>query len=187
MTLPRHHQQMTEHTLEAPKGWPSPSAVDIVAKFCPTQLAAVTGGVAYAGRTAHLNSSGNYEFGVTDRSMAMWLFQNSDDPDVSNDGGAPATDVGAWQAVAPVGGIMALVAAGAYELATTEFDTAQTYAPNDTLTAATGTTLATCGVLTNQSAVPYTNPVCGVVSRGKTTNAHGKSELWFWPVYLPVA
>lgn len=187
MAVPRHLQQMTVHTLEAPKGWPSPYAVDFTTEFDATQLAAITGNVAYAGRTVHLNASGNYEFGVANRSMGMWLFQNSDDPDVENNGGNPASDVGAWQAVAPTGKLTALVAAGAYELATTEFDTSKTYAPNDTLTAATGTTLATAGVLTNASATPYTNPVCGVVSRGAVTNAHGQSELWFWPVYIPVA
>jgi len=187
MAVPRHLQQMTVHTLEAPKGWPSPYAVDFTTVFDATQLGAITGGVAYAGRTVHLNSSGNYEFGVTNRSMAMWLFQNSDDPDVENNGGDPATDVGCWQAIAPTGQLTALVAAGAYELATTEFNAALGYFPNETLTAATGTTLATAGVLTNAAAVPYTNPVCGVVSRGKQLNAHGMYELWFWPVYLPVA
>lgn len=184
MAVPR---QMTEHALEGLKGWPRPHAVDFHAKFSAAQLAAISGGVAFAGRVVHLNGSGQYEFGITDRSMALFLFQNSDDPDVENPGGDPATVSGAWVPVAPTGQIMALVATGAYELASTEFDTAQTYAPNDTLTAATGTTLATAGVLTNQSAVPYTNPVCGVVSRGERTNSHGKQELCFWPVYCPVA
>lgn len=188
MAVPR---QMTAHTLEAPKGWPSPHAVDFQAKFDSTQLGAVSGGVAFAGRVVHLNNSGDYEFGIGNRHMPLFLFQNSDDPDVENDGGDAATVANAWVAIAPTGKMLALVAAGAYELASTEFDTTQTYNPNDCLTAATGTTLATCGVLTNQSAVPYTNPVCGVVSRGRTPtsakNAHGQPELYFWPVYLPVA
>jgi hypothetical protein len=188
MAVPR---QMTAHTLEAPKGWPSPHAVDFSAAFDATQLATVTGGVAFAGRVAHLNNSGDYEFGIGDRDMAIFLFNNSDDPDVENPGGDPATVAGAWIAVAPTGKMMGLVAAGAYELATTEFDATQTYNPGDCLTAVTGTTLATAGVITNQTAVPYTNPVCGVVSRGRTStsanNSHGQPEVFFWPTYLPVA
>jgi len=188
MAVPR---QMTAHTLEAPKGWPNPHAVDFAAKFSAAQLAAVSGGVAFAGRVVHLNNSGEYEFGVGNRHMAIFLFNNSDDPDVENPGGDPATIAGAWIPVAPTGKMMGLVAAGAYELASTEFDSARTYNPNDCLTAVTGTTLATCGVLTNASATPYTNPVCGVVSRGRTSssakNSHGVAELYFWPVYLPVA
>lgn len=184
MVAPR---QMTAHTLEALKGWPSPHAVDFPAKFSATQLAAISGNVAFEGRVVHLNDSGEFEFGISGKQMALFLLQNSDDSDVENDGGDPATVAGAWVPIAPTGVMSGLVAAGAFELASTEFDSAQTYAPNDTLTAATGTTLATAGVLTNQSAVPYTNPVCGVVSRGKRLNSHGKYELCFWPVYLPVA
>lgn len=188
MPVPR---QMTAHTLEAPKGWPSPHAVDFAAPIASSVLAAISGGVVYAGRVAHLNNSGEFELGVGDRHMAIFLFQNSDDPDVENPGGDPATVAGAWVAVAPTGKVNGFVAAGAYELGSTEFDSTRTYYPNDCLTAVTGTTLATAGVLTNASAVPYTNPVCGVVSRGRTptssSNSHGQAELYFWPVYLPVA
>jgi hypothetical protein len=173
--------------LNAAKGWPNPHAVDFATTFDSSQLAAISGNIAFAGRVVHLDSAGKYRFGVANRHMAMFLFQNSDDPDVSNYGGDPASEAGAWVPVAPTGKIMALVACGAYELESTEFDTVQTYAPNQTLTAATGTTLATAGVLTNQSATPYTNAVCGVVSRGKYTNSYGRSVLAFWPVYLPTA
>lgn len=49
MATPR---QMTSHTLEAIKGWPSPHAVD----FAATLSANVTnnGNAVYAGRVAHL-------------------------------------------------------------------------------------------------------------------------------------
>lgn len=180
-------RKMTTHTLNPAKGWPRPSALDFATTFNTTQLAAITGGVAFAGRCVHLDSAGQYRFGVANRQMAMFIFQNSDDADVSNYGGDAATEVGVWVATAPTGKMMALVAVGAYELETTEFDDTQAYAPNQTLTAATGTTLATAGVLTNQSAVPYTNAVCGVVSRGELTNSFGKQVLCFWPVYLPTA
>src|SRR5690348_1479113 len=98
MTVPR---QMTAHGLDGLKGWPSPHALDFSAPFSPSQLAAISGGVAFAGRCVHLNSSGQYEFGIANRQMPLFLFQNSDDPDVSNEGGDPSTVAGAWVPVAP--------------------------------------------------------------------------------------
>ena len=189
MPVPR---QMTAHTLEAPKGWPSPHAVDYQAAFDATQLGAISGNVAFAGRCVHVANDGEFEFGVTGRQMPMFLFQNSDDPDVENPGGDPATVAGAWIAIAPTGKINAFVAAGAYELASTEFDATQTYNPNDVLYAATGTTLATAGVLTNQGIGGAFWPAVagvGVVSRGRSStsaaNSHGVAEVHFWPQYLP--
>lgn len=188
MPVPR---QMTAHTLEAPKGWPSPHAVDFSTKFDATALGSISGGVAYAGRCVHLNNSGEYEMGVTGTQMPMFLFNNSDDYDVENPGGNPASVAGAWVAIAPTGKMLALVAKGAYELASTEFLNSTTYNPNDLLYAPTGTTLATSGVLTKtggSGAYPATSPV-GVVSRGRSTssanNSHGVAELYFWPIYLP--
>jgi len=190
MPVPR---QMTEHRLEAPKGWPSPHAVDFAAPMAASVLANISGGVVYAGRCVHLNNSGEYELGVTGYQMPLFIFNNSDDPDVENPGGDPATRVGAWVAIAPTGKMMALVAKGAYELATTEFNTTLTYNPNDSLYAPTGTTLATSGVLTNaggDGAATYPDEtIVGVVSRPRTPsttrNSHGEHELFFWPVYLP--
>lgn len=188
MPVPR---QMTAHTLEAPKGWPAPHAVDFQAKFNATALSSISGNVAYAGRVVHLNNSGEFELGVTGTQMPLFLFNNSDDPDVENSGGNPATVAGAWVPIAPTGKMLALVAKGAYELASTEFVNDTTYNPNDLLYAPTGTTLATSGVLTkvgSGGAYPATSAV-GVVSRGRTTssatNSHGVAELCFWPVYLP--
>lgn len=187
MPVPR---QMTAHTLEAPKGWPSPHAVDYTAACDATLLSTITGGVVYAGRVVHVNNSGDFELGATGTMMPMFLFNNSDDPDVENPGGDPATVAGAWVAIAPTGKLMALVAKGAYELASTEFVNNTTYNPNDLLYAPTGTTLATSGVLNKTStAYPVTSPV-GVVSRGRNNtttaaNSHGVHELFFWPIYLP--
>jgi hypothetical protein len=97
---------------------------------------------------------------------------------------------------------MALVAKGAYELFTTEFDTTQSYAPNQPLRAPVGnTTAGTGGLLTNQGVVDigtfvaaysasstttnyYTN-VCGIVSSGTSQNAYGVLVLNFWPVWYP--
>lgn len=184
---------MTAHTLETPKGWPHMAAVDFQAGFDATQLSSVSGNVAFAGRCVHLGDDGEFEFGVSGTQMPMWLFQNSDDPDVVLDGGNPATTIGAYVAAAgPTSKINAMVAKGAYELATTEFDSAQTYLPNELLYAATGTTLATCGVLTNQNLGGKKWPAIaavGCVSRGRNANsaknAHGVAELYFWPGHYP--
>jgi hypothetical protein len=185
MAVPR---QMTAHSLEAPKGWPSPHAVDFAAIFNVSDLGTL--GTVFAGSVVHLNDDGEFIMGIDDTDMAIFLFNNSDDPDVDNPGGDPALVSGAWIAIAPTGKMMGLVACGAYELASTEFKTALTYLPNQTLTAPEGTTSGTSGTLTNASAVPYTNPVCGVVSRKRdstsATNSHGVAELFFWPVYLPI-
>lgn len=189
MPVPR---QMSEHTLEVPKGWPNPNAVDFSAPISAAVLSAISGGVVFAGTCVHLNASGEFELGVTGFQMPLFLFNNSDDPDVENPGGDPATRAGAWVAVAPSGNLLALPAKGAYEMATTEFNDTLTYAPNAALYAPTGTTLNTSGCLTNAAGTGGTYPtetVVGVVSRGRTPttarNSHGQHELFFWPVFLP--
>lgn len=201
MAAPR---QMTAHTLEAPKGWPSPHAVDFRAKVSPN----VTFDPLFAGRCVHLNFSGEYETGVPEDNedgdtagvghMAIFTFQNSDDPDVRNDGGITGSvsdEPGGWLAVAPTGQLMGLVAKGAYELATTEFEPEDTlgslYQPGHLLKAThNNASLATGGRLTK--GIQYMEPIVGVVSRtpraGDGTiqrNSHGKRELAFWPVWLP--
>lgn len=180
--MPTAPRKMTAHTLEAPKGWPSPHAVDFQAKLS----ANVTQDVTYAGRVVHLNASGEYEMGISGSQMALFLFQNSDDPDVSNYGGDPSTDVDVWVPIAPTGKIMALVAAGAYELASTEFKSADeaSLVPNRLLKANTSNSTSAGGQL---EAGAVTDACCGVVSRGVQTNSHGKKEVFFWPIYHPVA
>jgi hypothetical protein len=180
---------MTAHTLEAPKGWPNQHAVDFSAKIS----ANVTIDPVFAGRVVHLNSSGEFEMGLPNvvkaGHMPIFLFQNSDDPDVSNPGGNAATEAGVWVPVAPTGKIMGLVAAGAYELESTEFEpvaTAGAYVPGDVLSATADNTDATTGGrITRNGIAAYEEPACGVVSRGVITNSHGRSALAFWPVWLP--
>ncbi len=186
MAVPR---QMTAHTLEAPKGWPSPHAVDFIAKIS----ANVTIDPVFSGRVVHLNASGEFEMGlpatIGAAHMPIFLFQNSDDPDVENPGGDAATEEGVWIAIAPVGNIMGLVAAGAYELESTEFEpeaAAGTYVPGDALSAiADNANAVTGGRITRSSITAYGDPLCGVVSRGVFKNSHGKNALAFWPVWLP--
>ena len=193
-------RQMTEHSLNAVKGWPSPHAVDYSATFL-----AGTGGnsglhdtfVAFSGSVVSLTAAGKFVYGVVDGAMPMFLFQNSDDPDVANDGGDALVTSGAWTAVAPTGKMMALPAGGAYELATTEVKgTIANFVPNDLLAV-----VATNGDAGNHAdrgkveemAWDLTGnagtmrDVVGVVSRVGAANSHGKDEVSFWPVYLPLS
>lgn len=182
MAAPR---QMTAHTLDPKKGWPRPNAVDYVAKFNSTDLGTL--GTVYSGRVVHVHTDGTYKYGADGQEMPLFLFQNSDDPDVSNDGGitgSESDEAGGWIAVAPTGKIMALVAIGAYELETTEFTgTFSAFTIGDLLKSATGTG-GTAGKVA-RGAVAYTDNVVGVVSRAPATNSHGKQAVTFWPVYLP--
>ena len=190
MTAPR---QMTAHTLDAPKGWPSPHAVDTRGKLS----ANVEIDPFFAGRCAHFNSAGEYETGVPAGGvgvghMAIFLFQNSDDPDVANDGGitgSASDEPGGWMAVAPTGVIMGLVAAGAFELETTEFEPeaslGEVYAPGDLLQGVNSNADAVAGGRITKG-TQYVVPIVGVVSRGVVSHGiSGKNVLSFWPVWLP--
>ena len=172
MVAPR---QMTAHTLNALKGWPSPHALDFAAELSESIAGANL--PVLSGTVVRLNASGKYELGVgTAKVMPLFLFNNSDDPDVQNDGGDAATEKGVWVEVTPSGKAMALVATGAYELTSTEF-VADTYAPNDALTA--GTAGATAGHLAKGTM--YTDMIVGIVSRGEVDNGYGSDALAFWP------
>ena len=166
--------QMNDHTLDALKGWPSPYAVDHVAS-------AASGVTVVAGSVVTLDSSGNYVLGQTATSaVAMFAFQNSTDPDVSNDGGVTSGVSGsanAWVPVSPSGGIMALVATGAYELESTEFAAA--------INPAIGSTMSADDTGELEAGTAYTDSICGVVSAAKSDNSHGVSSIKFFPVWLP--
>lgn len=197
MTIPR---LMFEQALTPIKGWFDEAALD----FEGILSAAVTFGVP-AGRCVHVsavNPNGNkqtpeFEMGVAGTQMGMFLIQGSGDFDVSNPG-TTASGSFMHQAIAPTGVMSALVAEGAYELQTTEYDAVQTYLPNDLLTAGpSNSVLADGGILTNQTVVgggtalevPWsgntTRAICGVVSRGVFLNEHRINALHFWPTYIP--
>ena len=178
------YTQYFEHELQPKKGWSGLTSLDIARPFDSS----VTGTVP-AGRCVSLNASGNFVLGLSgNRAMPLFTMRSSEDLDVKNE----STGVIPWDSPQPRGFVAALVATGGYEIETPEFDTGQTYAVNDTLTADAS------GLLTNVNAVPYTNPVVGVCSWHTTgkpgttatgpvgTNAHGVTTLSFWPVYLPI-
>lgn len=180
---------MFEHGLDIAKGWFEPAALDFAAKLS----ANVTIDPVPRGRVAHVNTAGEFEMGVGETDMAIFLLQASDDFDVDNPGTTPAGNF-MHQSIGPTGVMSGLVANGAYEIESTEFDTAQTYLANELLTAAADNAdAAVGGVLTNQgtgsdsSVEQFVDPVCGVVSRGSFTNAHGVTVLAFWPEWLPGA
>jgi hypothetical protein len=194
---------MFDHTLTPLKGWPRMTALDFDAYLSPNVNIGGTNASPLSGQVIH-NTAQGFEMGANLTQMAVFLWPNAYDFDVQNPGVPAGVPLGgtpgnppAWVPIRPTGKLVGLVAIGAYELESTEFDTAQTYVINQPLRAVTSNTDANAGKLTNQSAsagqgfgspgliVPYTDTVVGVVSRGAYTNSFGKQVLAFWPVYLP--
>ena len=178
MSLPG---QMFDHMLNPVKGWPHQAALDFQAKISANVLYDMR-----AGQCAHINASGELEPGAQLLQMPLFMFQGANDFDVNNQRNDQ------WTPISPSGRIMCLPGKGAYELETTEFDSTQSYLPNDHLVAPVGNTSGdefTSGVLTNASPgglyVAGMKNRVGVVSRGKFTNAYGKQVVAFWPIYLP--
>jgi hypothetical protein len=173
MSSPR---RMTANTLNALKGWPNMNAVDYSTGFASSIPAGDL--PILAGSVVSLDPSGNFILGVGQNAvMPMFLFNNSDDPDVTNDGGDAATEKGVWIAMSPTGQAMALVAVGAYELVSTAF-VPGSYPPNTPLTADLSGG-GDPGLL--QAGVLYTDMIVGIVSRGKVNNGYGREALAFWP------
>lgn len=184
MTAPR---QMFDHTLDAIKGWFHMAALDFTSKLSSN----VTVSVVYAGRCVHLNADGEFELGATGSQMPIFLLQNSDDSDVANSGGT------SWYPTGPSGALTGLVATGAYELETTEFDSGESYAVNALLrckgthgdnanTLASGGLLTSAGISTLENGGSNPTAVVGVVSRGvRKRQSDRNNVLAFWPVYKP--
>lgn len=169
MAAPR---QMTANTLNALKGWPQPAAVDFHTEFADSVTSEVL-----PGSVVHLDGTGKYALGVGTLSvMPLFMFNGSNDPDVQNEGGDPATEKGAFIPINPTGQAMALVATGAYELVSTAF-VAGTYDPNDPLTSPTSG--GNAGKL--QVGTLYTDMIVGIVSRGVVDNGYGHDAVAFWP------
>ncbi len=170
MAVPR---QMTQYTLNAIKGWPQPAAVDYHTEFDSS----LDDTEVLPGSVVHLNSDGRYELGVGTLSvMPLFMFNGSNDPDVRNEAGDPATEKGVWVPINPTGQAMALPAVGAYELVSTAFVDGA-FAPNDPLTAALAG--GDAGKLT--VGTMYTDMIVGIVSRGVVDNGYGEDAVAFWP------
>lgn len=188
--------QMTEHLLETPKGWFDGMALDFIAK----KSANVTFTL-HEGRVVHVATAGEnpqdctFETGVAGTQMPIFVHRRSDGFDVSNPG-RTASGGFVHEAIAPAGHMAGLVATGGYELESSEYNSARTYAPNNLLTALVNNTTSTIGGVldntdgSNPLTVPWagggtTKAICGVVSRGVFASAHGTNVLAFWPVFLP--
>ena len=196
---------MFEHCLDELKGWPDESALDFDAflETDPLATETVTVDPIYGGSCVHVNANGNFVLGVSPTSMGIFLLQGSHELDVNNAGGNN------WTPIAPTGKMSGLVATGAYELETTEFDLNSTFVPGDQLTSPPEASLPTgagadhtmAGKLFNKrnwltGAAPgtpgtgakitnQTDPICAVVSRGSHVNHNRVMVVSFWPVYLP--
>ena len=112
---------MFEHCLDELKGWPDESALDFDAHLAgPSTTTPPYQGVdvdpVYGGACVHVGSDGMFRLGCGPTDMAIFLLQGSHELDVNNPGGNN------WTQIAPTGKMSGLVATGAYELETTEFD-----------------------------------------------------------------
>ena len=151
--------QMYEHELNPVKGWPSPYAVDFSAPL-----------------DSEAETINNGSVCVLTNSVTLL------------GGGGPANEVPLFlleQLAADTGNIvggecLVLPSLASYEVQTTEYDTTQDYAPNTYLTPATGDDAGKVTVGT-----PYTNKICGIVSKGVVTNEYRVNVLQFWTYFLP--
>lgn len=219
MTAPAQYQylgQSFNRAMNALKGWPIPTILDIQGTLDAAVNINSTGLPPTSGQCVHVSAlvapSGSnpgpnfvtFAMGAKQNQMPLFLWPTFSDFDVSNPGvpagvalGGNSTTIPGWVPGIPAGILVALVAKGNYELETTEFDTAQTYAANDLLRTVTSNTDANAGKLTNQDAsggqpfattaklTLYTDSSVGRVSRGVYTNANGVSVLAFWPESIP--
>lgn len=223
--------QAFHHSLKPLKGWYEDSAIDAAGKLTSnvniggTGLPAVRGLIVHAasmqsetdpyGGTTSGPQLYGFEMGCGPaQGIPMILWTPPTDPDVYNPGvptGVPVygttSEIAEWGSVLPSisgGNLVALVLTGAYELETTEFDTAQTYATGQGLRAVTSNTDANAGKLTNQrgttaafnsagvvqyvgnsATVTTWDTIIGFVSRGAYTNSNKRSALAFYAHSLP--
>lgn len=193
----------THHTLDVLKGLRPPNDVDFHAAMDPADVTganAIQGGIVFAGRCVSLNANGQFILGVGNSEMPMFLFNNSDDADVVNDGGDVTTEPDAWKGSSPTGKLKAIVAIMGAEFETTEFKSDVNYAINDLLTAAKSvaagaggdaTNLALAGVLVKIPGAITASHVVGQVSTKFTVgdaankNVHQRNVLRFWGLHWP--
>jgi hypothetical protein len=172
------------------KGPPKLNRLDHQAKISANVLFTLP-----TGRMAHLNASGELEPGVKRYQMGLLVMRGAESADVSPIQGANYE----FYSVNPDGTTTCVVCSGGFQVFTTEFDTAQTYAYNEPLRAPVGNSSgdsATAGVLTNQGviypsatmasgATKYT-AICGIVCAPAAVQPMTRNTvLSFWTVYLP--
>lgn len=187
------------HQLTGRKGYPLWSQLNTKGKVVADQAAA-----AYAGRAAHFNGDGDFELGARQAQMPLFLTASTQSFDV-----ATTAHNSYGGAIIPEGTRGALVATGAYELETTEFDTTKTWNANDpiyspTAGQITGDDKSKAGLLfksknwpggSDAAYVPGTDKVIGIASWGRrstigpavtgpaSTHPNLVPVLAFWPVF----
>lgn len=218
-----------DHTLTPLKGWYREMALDAEIAISSNVNLNSDGSPVVAGLVVHAESVTNavspYGENITGPTtfvvemgcgagdgVPIFLYSSPADPDVSNPGvptGVAAYGTTAYPDVyASVlprltgQNMVGLVATGAYEVETTEFDTDQTYAPGNGLRAVTSNTNANGGKLTNQrgatvafnsdGATQYGDPtlsawdtIVGFVSRGEYVNANRRPVIGLWTTFIP--
>lgn len=182
--MPSAPYQMQAHTLDCVKGaWPGEHALEYRARISEAAKALID--PIPPGRVGYLNSDGEFALGLgTAAVMPLFIWPRSNDPDVENYGGDPASEKFTFVSVMPHpdgNEALFLVGSGAYELASTEFDSGQSYARNTFLTSGTSTSAA--GTLT--PGTRGTHMCCGMVSRGIVDNGWKRDAICFWafPVF----
>lgn len=183
--MPISDTQMYTHKFDGVKSWFGDWIIDFQARLSADVTITV-----YEGRCMHLDADGEFAMGVTGNQMGMFASVGSDRPSVGN----PSSS-GYWYA-AHAGRMNGVCANNGFEAETTEYDTAQTYLPNQFLRAiADDTNQTTGGRLTNQggtaraSATPANaTAFVGLVSRPPAkTSFDQPNVLAFWMLYEPGA
>ena len=134
------------------------------------------------GAIVSLNTAGEFVAGLDSLvSLALWAVNDVVDFDAASDTGNISGGV-----------VTTYPATGGYELKTTEVElttsVAGDYTPNTLLTASgAGVDLGkvTPVTLAGGGEAPLDTNICGVVSKGVSTDVYGQQVLNFWPVYLP--
>jgi len=158
--------QMFDHELNPVKGWGTNAhAVDKSAEIA----SGVTG--IRAGMCLSLDTSEKWVRSAPNPAMAGFAFPNQSDFDVSSDLGNISG-----------GNLVCLMAAGAFELETTEF-VGSGFLPNVPLTSHEAVD-ADQGKL-EVTTIDSSDNIVGVCSAAVFQNEFKKNFLRFWPVYLP--
>lgn len=165
--------QMFDHRLNPVKGWPSPYALD---KAKGVGNAAEEMGIR-AGMVMHIDGPTQlFKRGLPGNQMPIFAWNDYTHFD------ALGGDDGNISLVGNDKGMSGLVATGTYELQTTEFVTGQNYSPNTPLTVQNTVGADQGKVMPGEF---YADVVCGIVSDGQSSNAHGVANITFWSYFLP--
>lgn len=179
MATPR---QMFDNMLDGIKGWPSPYALDKHGNVADGEDTILPGQV------ISLNANGRFQLGLECNAMPIFAWPRSDDFDVvGDDGNLVGAGNGSPTDGAPIPNIMGLVATGSYEVQSTEYDSAETYAPNTPLTAGVPGAADEGTIKPTSDGNFYGETVCGVVSDGVvgSEHSHAINLLQFWTVFVP--